>query len=196
MYPSHTICIIDPFLESKFEIFNDDWINKFTYVKFLSGGFWDDRMLDIDYDNVTVSLVDNLWESTYMTINDETYIWDPVYYTSFRSSFRKCFTVEAPQIGNDLLAYYGNLISNNIFPNGGRDGNNSIIVYLRYPGTRFKAFYTLKYLYESRGNSSKSYWMKFTVKNVDVISRRNKPQEPCIEDWKHFDDYILNSMAI
>ena len=196
MYPSHTICIINPFLDDRFDIFNDDWINKFTYVKFLSGEFWDDRMLDIDYDNVTVSLVDNLLESSYITINNEFYLWDPVYYTSFRSSYRKCFTVEAPRVSNDLLTYFGNVISNNIFPNGGRDGDNSVIVYMHYPGTRFKSFYTLKWINDSRGDSSESYWMKFTVKNVDVISRRNKPQEPCIEDWKHFDDYILNSMAI
>ena len=196
MYPSHTICIINPFLDDRFDIFNDDWINKFTYVKFLSGEFWDDSMLDIDYDNVTVSLVDNLLESSYITINNEFYLWDPVYYTSFRSSYRKCFTVEAPRVSNDLLTYFGNVISNNIFPNGGRDGDNSVIVYLHYPGTRFKSFYTLKWINDSRGDSSESYWMKFTVKNVDVISRRNKPQEPCVEDWKHFDDYILNRMAI
>ena len=98
IYPSHTICIINPFLDDRFDIFNDDWINKFTYVKFLSGEFWDDGMLDINYDNVTVSLVDNLLESSYITMNNELYLWDPVYYTSFRSPTRKCFTIEAPFI--------------------------------------------------------------------------------------------------
>ena len=38
--------------------------------------------------------------------------------------------------------------------------------------------------------------MDFRVKNVDVISRRNKPQEPCIMEWKNFDENVMNGMAM
>ena len=43
---------------------------------------------------------------------------------------------------------------------------------------------------------TKNYRMDFRVKNVDVISRRNKPQEPCIMEWKNFDENVMNGMAM
>ena len=59
LYPSMSFCIKDPFLESKFQNYGDG-INKSSFVKFLQGRFWDERMLGIDYDHVTVSLEDVL----------------------------------------------------------------------------------------------------------------------------------------
>ena len=59
LYPSMSFCIPDPFLESKFQNYGDG-INKSSFVKFLQGRFWDERMLGIDYDHVTVSLEDVL----------------------------------------------------------------------------------------------------------------------------------------
>ena len=39
----------------------------------------------------------------------------------------------------------------------------------------------------------KSYTMEFTVRNIDVITRRNKFKSPCIDDWKHYDKYIMEN---
>ena len=36
--------------------------------------------------------------------------------------------------------------------------------------------------------------MEFGVKNVEVITRRNRVQEPCEKDWKNYDKYIMNEM--
>ena len=38
--------------------------------------------------------------------------------------------------------------------------------------------------------------MKFNIKNIDVIVRRNKPQEPCVTDWKNYDEYVMHSMIL
>ena len=33
--------------------------------------------------------------------------------------------------------------------------------------------------------------MVFRVKSVEVLKRRNKPREPCVEDWKHYDRILI-----
>ena len=66
IYPSFSFCITSPFLDEKFDVYGDEEINKTTYVKFLKGEFWHDRMLKIHYDDVTVSLNENLMERSYV----------------------------------------------------------------------------------------------------------------------------------
>ena len=33
--------------------------------------------------------------------------------------------------------------------------------------------------------------MRFKVRNIDVITRRNKIHEACVEDWKNYDNELL-----
>ena len=35
--------------------------------------------------------------------------------------------------------------------------------------------------------------MTFNLKDVNVIKHRNKPREPCVQDWKNFDQYIITA---
>ena len=53
IYPSFSFCFVPPFLENAFEIY-EDGINITTYSKFLHGELWDERMLAVDYDNVSL----------------------------------------------------------------------------------------------------------------------------------------------
>ena len=66
------------------------------------------RMIDIDFDNVSTSLADNLLD-VWLLFHDDTYYqynhitktsdpsgWVPHFYVSFRSSIRKCFTFDMP----------------------------------------------------------------------------------------------------
>ena len=56
-YPSISIMIINPFLDERLKEYGAG-INAVTYSKFLAGQHWDERMLYIDYDNVTLDLND------------------------------------------------------------------------------------------------------------------------------------------
>ena len=33
--------------------------------------------------------------------------------------------------------------------------------------------------------------MKFRVRNVGVITRRNKKKDPCVEDWRHYEHHFM-----
>ena len=194
IYPSISLCLLPPFIENEFDKFDDYAINMSSYIKFLEGDIWDARMLEVDYDEVTVSLAKNLLNSYFVTQDDKKREWVPVYYTSFRSSKRKCFTIDAPYIEKELLYYFVMDISNDIFPNGRRSATNEISTYLHYPGQRLKSYYTLNFDLESRENKPKNYKMEFNINNINVISRRNKAQEQCVTDWRNYDEFVLRTM--
>lgn len=191
IYPSISFYIVPPFLENNFKIFGNDEINMTSYVNFLKGNFSDERFLSVEYDNVTISLADNLLDAKYRTYAEKTFNWNPTHYVSFRSPHEKCFTIDTPNPEDDYLLHYRISIDGEIFPEGKRSQTNRIKTYLHYPGQRFIAFNTLKANFASKQNTNNYYTMFFKVRNIDVITRRNKIHEACVEDWKNYDNKLL-----
>ena len=190
IYPSLTFCIVPPFLDTKFEMLGDKEINTESYIKFLEGEFWDEKLADIDYDNVTVSLDSNILGANIITPSKKKYAWKPKFYTSFRSSERKCFTIDAP-IQDHILWYFNVSVKNTIFPNENRLSPDEIRTYFHYPGQLFSGLYTVKYDYLSRGDKNSNYKMHFEIRDIDVVTLRNKVLEPCIENMTSYDDLII-----
>ena len=193
IYPSLSFCILPPFLKNNFTIYGDENINLTSYQKFLKGDFWDDKMLKVDYDNVTIALSDNLINGTYKTHSRKVGIvdWNVKYFVSFRSLQRKCFTIRAPTPTKGLLLHSWLKIKNEIFPEGKISDDQKIYTYLHYPGQRFTAYYTVKNDFDSRQNKSNNYRMVFRVQNIDVIIRRNKLHEHCLDGEQHYDDLYI-----
>ena len=196
IYPSFSFCILPPFLEKEFDRYKHDGINVSSYTKFLKGEIWNESLLQIDYDNVTISLEDNMIVSYYVTQDEKRFTWNPISYVSFRSPSRKCFTIDAPHNDTEMLWSYSTVINNNIFPSGARSRHNKIYTYLHYPGQRLTAYYTVRTEWNSRENMTISYQMIYDIKNVNVVARRNKRKEPCFENWKHYDEYVMENMMV
>lgn len=195
IYPSMSFCILSPFLEKSFDVYGDNEINMTSYIDFLKGNAWNERFLKVDYDKVTVSLSENLKSAGYFTHSSSYFDWNADYYISFRSSKRKCFTINSPFSDTDLLWYFHVNINNGIFPDGERSANNDIYTYIHYPGQRFTAYHTIKHDFVSRLNRSNEYGMMFEARNIDVIIRRNKIDEPCVEDWRHYDQNFMENLV-
>ena len=197
IYPSLSLCIRNPFIESKFDRYEND-INMTSYIKFLQGNFWDDKMLKVEYDNVSVSLSDNLIRGYYYAHADEAPEWIPDHFVSFRSYQRKCFTINAPFVENKQIWNFGVLISNKIYPEGQRRStdprHNGLFTYIHYPGQIFTSYYTIKKEWNSRVNKSKNYDMAFRIKNIDVITNRDKPKQRCLVNWREHDEYVMNNI--
>ena len=119
--------------------------------------------------------------------------WDADYYVSYRSPMRKCFTINSPFPKNDLLWSFYVSIKNSIFPDGKRSDANRIYTYIHYPGQRLTAFHTVKYEFPTRLDKSNDYVMDFDVRNIDIITWRNKFHEPCVEDWRNYDQIFMKS---
>ena len=196
IYPSFSICILPPFLENKFDIYDTPDINMTSYIQFLQGKLWDERMLEVDYDNVTISLSDNLLDSEFMTHDRKLSTWHPFHYVSFRSSRRKCFTINAPFTDQKPIKGLSLFIKNDIFPSGERESYN-LYTYLHFPGQRFTSYYTIRYDWPKRtNNSSKNYAMLFDIKNIDVVTQRNTRHEPCHSNWQNFDQHLMDDIML
>ena len=214
IYPSVSWCIINPFLQNNFENYGDG-VNATSYSTFLQGRHWDDRMLNIDYDDVTVSLNNSLNFIWLMLHNDRMYFynhkrkasnpkrWIPHFYVSFRSAIRKCFTIDIAFLKEALVYDIGMDVKNLIFPKESRqnyygfDGSNpdaggGFLVYFHYPGQRFTSYHTIKYNWKPKTNESKPYLMKFSLKNLEVMRRR----KTCYEDWKNYDQMIMDRIML
>ena len=38
--------------------------------------------------------------------------------------------------------------------------------------------------------------MRFNVKNIDLITNRNKGKERCVRKWKEFDQHIMDDIMV
>jgi len=178
---------MNPILKKKFDDYGDEKINMISYIKFLNGETWDDRFLKVIYDNVTVSLSASLIEAEFQTHSDSRFDWIPKYVVSYRSSERKCFTIDAPQPGIDPLLWSSLKLKNDIFPNGQRTASHKMKTYLHYPGQRFCSYFTVKDDYHLRPTGKRNFIMQYRVQNIAVITRRDKQHESCINDGEYFD---------
>ena len=217
LYPSISFCIINPFIEAKLKEYGEN-INVSSYSFFLQGLHWDDRMQDISYDNVTVSVEDSLLGIT-IEHHDQTFkvydhkterkhppTWLPKFHVSFRSGIRKCFTFDVPYLEKKLIWYIAIDIANTMFPKGVRplidirnvfngsdpSKGDGFLVYFHYPGQRFTSYYTVKYEWGRGTNTSIPYYMEFYVEDIGVMKHRNKPKQKCVKDWKNYDQRVMD----
>ena len=205
MYPSLTFCFKDPFLEEKFQQYEDD-INVTRYINFLKGNLWNENMLEVKYDDVTISLSDHLLGTYLQTHKKEIIEWIPHYYVSFRSGYLKCFAVDQPVLHQKYILTSGLLIRKSIFHQSKISGVSStsdisspdaaLISYLHYPGQRLTAGPSIKKIWPLRQKSDENYVIRFDIKNMDVITRRNKYHDNCIVDWKQYDKHILDKFMV
>ena len=78
-YPSVTLCFTFPFLEHKLKMIGGN-ITGDLYQNFLKGEYWDENMMSIEYDNVTLNLDEYI---NNISVFEES--WNGTITVSFRS---------------------------------------------------------------------------------------------------------------
>jgi hypothetical protein len=207
IYPSLTLCFNNPFINEKLKSFGDG-VNITTYSKFLKGLYWDERMNQIDYDNVTLDIENYIVEARVVVANGSVYNDKESVkrYVVARSSSLKCFSFDPPFLPNVGIEYLVVVLRNSIFPNGyrpthhNRDVNSGkgggFEVRFNYPRQVVRSDFTAKWIWENLGNNASKKWvgMTFKVKDIEILKRRSKPGLPCNLDWKHDDEKIMEEM--
>ena len=158
IYPSITLCFKTKFIEDKL---NDDekGIDLTSYSNFLLGEYWNDNMMDIDFDNVTTRIEDYLlgariWSFYTLDLGWVEYIYlnkkvlnsepissgwsteksfNPKFYASFRDVLGKCFSFDIPNNLPDKIHIFELFFNNSIFPNATRPRNYGFGVKIHYP---------------------------------------------------------------
>ena len=121
IYPSITICFTKPFVKHKL---TERGLTINTYTNFLSGEnvsnfSWNSSLVDIDYDNVSIHLMEHLHYIEFNLHNNDTLMWEgnktsqmsqnhtssvynhiqqPKVYVSLRRAESKCYTIDIPFI--------------------------------------------------------------------------------------------------
>ena len=179
------------------------------YIKFLEGTHWDENLLNVDYDKVTMNLVDYV-DSVAIKVNSyishPVYTWNPLrskesfpFRTTFRSARSKCFsfdfsldlipeiesTPKSPKKVRELAIELKSLASLNV----------SLVYFAHYPNQLMRTTpLTVEYLKDEgviSGNlMSKQFWMD----NLEVIRRRNTMKAPCYDGSKNWDEHVISQI--
>ena len=193
--PVLSICLSDPFLEDKL---NKHKINISTYKNFLFGEMFEERLMSIDYESVTIDLKDYLrgyyviWrnESRLKYSIDETVGWKAPY-VSFNGMWYdvilKCFALE---ITDKSVMGINFEITLDIFQNSLRPSIGKFFVFLHLKNQILQSLSTLKWQWPSRLDDT-TYNMDFWIRDAEVMVRRNKKSEQCIPQWQIDDNLVI-----
>ena len=214
VYPSISFVLLSPFAEERFTKYGNE-VNSTAYKLFLQGKLWSQDLANVDYNEVAIDIKDyfsgyeieyedNTRESFNSTIPVSSGWKQP--YSNGNSSIVKGFSVDVPyQEGLNPLKI--NIkIRAAIFQNKTRpskvtseNGLNGFGVFFHYPmqASSSKQFFRSDWPIR-KGNSSKSYVMKFEVKDVEVMRSRDKWKERCLPGVQNIDlmrsEYYFNRL--
>ena len=217
IYPSVTLCVLNPFLEKELKRYRED-INITTYFKFLKGKIWDREMMDIDYDRVTVSLTDNLIGVKMRLANGSDYRydhvngkqspsgWKPHFYVARhleeQHSILKCFSFEIPFIDKAPVAKYQIYLKKALFPQQYQNqlfkfehNASGMILQFHYPGQRIATKITVG-SWSRQTKKRKLHTLGVKLFGVNVMIYRNRKKEPCIGDWLNYDQIITDEQVM
>ena len=220
-YPSVSICIDNPLLEKRLNSKKyGKNVNVDNYRQFLAGSYWDQKMLEIDYDNVTISFQESIiafgvqyqnWSWILYQYPSDEKLWKRDGWTgpycSYKSAYTKCFAIDIPYLQGTQIMRVGLRMKNTIFANTKfirpprlvttNPSSPGFTVLLHYPQQFVRSYFAGigKWNWPPRVNGQ-NYEMTFYIQNINVIVRRNKPaqNDPCNDDWLHYDELVWQNV--
>ena len=178
IYPSLTLCFASIFYEGNLKEYGVQSINE--YANFMDGEYWNDRMIDVNYEKVTLNISDYVlgfvsktpaW-TAWIPYGDEyiiydhtkniqtlkngsisTYDWIPKMYTSYAGSVQKCMTVDIPFTQGKKVWTFAAVFNSIIFPNRTRPAYYEFGIKVHYPGQLSRPPIQ-KYVWKSRENKT------------------------------------------
>ena len=208
-YPSMSLCFVDAYKQSCFEDHSngdEKTINTSSYSAFINGDLWDEKMMEINYDEVTINLNEYLIATCMITTMSracqEIHKIDTVIFPS-PLGVLKCFSFHHIMGLNYNIDPHGmhdnvNLdevmvsLNSSIFPSGSRPSSGRFLVMFHYPYQLVRSIYTTFYDWPSRATSH-FYAMQFHIKSVETLKRRLDGNNECY-DWKNFDSKIIENV--
>ena len=195
-YPSFSFCLkLRPNLTQVNSMKdNSIEVNESQYLAFLMGNYWDEEMLNIDYEEVSESLQDYVMiantagdfsnvESTGKIISGVKESTLPSYYTIFR-----CLTFDMPNAKNEKIKFASIVLSNDIFPNGVIPTYDKLVTNFHLPNEMLSKALATKWTWSLKNNpGSNILQLLFTIKSLTIFRRRDKMNNHCIQ-YDDFDD--------
>ena len=197
--PAVSLCFRDPFLKDKFE--NGDLginVSYQQYKQFLLGNSWDDRLLAIDFENVTKRIEDYLVRYDVLWRNGSRSYYPntsslpemikkpyPTFVGARYGFISKCYGFNIPQNAK----WYLFAMKRDIFPGGIRPNKGyGLAVIFHYPNQFFRSIDNAKFNWPKHNQSdNQCLKMLLKVKTFEITQRRNSRRQKCNSNWKEYD---------
>ena len=219
VYPALTLCLMN---ENIFDAvpFHDVNFSSSSYSSFLKGEIWDDKMNEIEFDNLTKSLEDyvegigvssaknqtvyyrcsdNFQQIMYGLLGykceDNSNITKQIF-SSFKNHNSKCLSFTIPFDKDNMVMKLRILLKTSIFVKDDNtkeyENKESFGVFVHYPQQLFRS--PIRRFYHKSRNDSKLNAINFNINNMEVYRRRDKSKNPCNNKWTD-DKEILKSIV-
>ena len=204
-YPVISLCFEVPFLEDKLKQIHPS-INGSLYLKYLKGEVDNDILRYIDYDNVTLNILDYVgsydvtWRNGSKSRNikesqQEVRKMHHVTYSGFINGYLvKCFGIELNVKHMKEVSRIKNRYRKQMFqtyPDGLRPVDGSFGTHFHYPNQFLLSAQTSRYGWPKRKTNS-GFYMYFRIKIIEYLRRRTKRKQPCLDSGKQFDDLVID----
>ena len=204
IYPEMTICILEPFLIQAFE----ETLNIADYMEYLNGdGDHGEKYKSLIFPNVTINIFEyleyiNLWklDNTMDRIccpgerNDHAIELRNSFNGLIEGYFAKCFSIGiSPKFREpvgDIKIVFNQILTQVIEDMPNKEFGNYIYLFsnLRNQVSRFvdKA----KSIWQVSSNKNMNVGVR--IASTEILRRRNKRGDPCITNWKDYDNILMN----
>ena len=199
-YPTVSLCFNNPFLTKRLA---ETGVNESAYLNFLTGQYFSEEMLKVNYENVTIN-ISNYFKGymiyytngTRIQVDSEKNIdkiesLTLVSYNGIHGyigGFFKCFALGIPKV-QDLLIFRI-LISNNIFSNGIRPTYATFRAIYHPPREFLLSGANQHWIWPYRA-ANESYKMRFIIGSNTIMIKRNKKNHRCTDSYENYDDLVL-----
>ena len=202
-YPVLSFCFRNPFIKEKLEEFGMN--NENDYLNFLEGKSFFANFSNIPYDDITLQLNDYLIGYYVYYVNGterllsaskgkELFQISTSYNGFVHQRFFKCFSFNLKMI--QRIRMISLWVRQSIFQNISRAEYYSFISLIHYPNQFLRSSGSIRRAWNDRINYAAGYSMWFTVHGMEVINRRNKKSDPCLENWKNYDSVMLENHTV
>ena len=219
IYPSLTICFLDPISETKLDN-QYKGVKKTMYKSYLSGyvldEYLDRKYLEIDYANVAISVQDYLLHILIQLGNGTKMIhkatkpftwvynknepsrkiaWIPEIRTINVHPLKMCFVFDVPYIAKEPVDYIRISMNRSVFQSG---SSKWFTTHLSYPNQLLRSAATSKIDWKwptDKENLNEIIAFDINLDQMETINYRNKLSNPCHSDWLNDDENILRDMA-
>ena len=194
-YPSISFCsqlTSNMLKEPKLKEFRIE-TNVSSYNDFLTGKFWDEKMLDINYNEATTPMENYIFyarafETFDPELKHEGIVFQKVKVTSIPSYWRfyRCITFDLSNAIKQQIRYLTIALNNSIFTNGMFPENDKFIMSFHFPNHLFGTSIGTKWTWQIRDKLSSDLHrvFEFKITSTEVLTRRNKAGATC----KHYTD--------
>ena len=208
--PEMSICVWYPFLNQELlqtlNVTEDETLHK-KYFEFLKGNYYDESFQNISYDQVSPKLWNHLqfvqiyWRSNEAQARENCTVPKDCPYFSFKnnyngilhSQFLKCFGVRVKkEYAKDIEAFmltFKQSLARDLIQNKGTTERQYVFAIFRYPNQLLVNFGGSTVIWRKRAN--KNQVDIFHITSATIFTKRNKRNDPCLNEWMHYDDLKL-----